>query len=164
MSYPPNYYPYDYDAYFRPTDPPQTIQGTQPMMPTSPQMTQTTQQVMPSADQTYVEQIIRFNRGNFAYVYMTFPGSGPSGTSINKVFYGMILSAGRDHIILRDFQNNRYYMLLMVYLDYLEFPNEFNYILPPPLTKEQYQMLKQQKVAVDQALQQYIEAYGQPSQ
>lgn len=129
--------PYAYNEYYRPTAPPQMTTAT-------------------DSKEQYIEQILRFNRGRFAKVYMTFPGPSGSGGGVSKVFYGMILSAGRDHLVVKDFENNRSYLLLMVYLDYVEFEGFLNYILPPPLTTEQVQFLNEQNKKVTEELQQYL--------
>ena len=77
--------------------------------------------------QSYIENILRLNRGKLATVYMTFENN----TEWNaKVFRGIIEAAGRDHIILSDPQTGKRYLLLMVYLDYITFDEELNYEYP----------------------------------
>lgn len=77
--------------------------------------------------QSYVENILRLNRGKLAAVHMTFSGEGENRT---KVFVGEIVGAGRDHIILKDPNTGHNYVLLMVYLDYVDYPEEINYYYP----------------------------------
>ncbi len=75
-------------------------------------------------EQSYIENILRLNKGKTATVYMSF------SDSINyrdKIFTGIIEQAGRDHIILSDPQTGKWYMLLMIYLDYVEFNSQINY-------------------------------------
>ncbi|HEX6594006.1 MAG TPA: spore coat protein GerQ [Bacillota bacterium] len=74
-------------------------------------------------EQSYIENILRLNRGKHATVYMTIDGN-------TKVFKGIIRAAGRDHIILRDPNTEKRYLLLMVYLDYVVFDEEINYTYP----------------------------------
>lgn len=76
----------------------------------------------------YIDNILRFNRGKLARVRMTFNSAGPS--SETKVFTGIIETAARDHIVLSDPQTGGRFLLLMVYLDYIEFPEEINYYYP----------------------------------
>src|SRR5690625_2080615 len=98
------------------------------MQPTIPQMQPglDTQGMLPM-QQSYIENILRLNRGKIATVYMTFE-SGGGGEK--KVFKGRIEAAGRDHIILSDPENNKRYLLLMVYLDYVTFDEPINYSYP----------------------------------
>jgi len=76
----------------------------------------------------YIDNILRFNRGKLARVRMTFNSGGAS--SETKVFTGKIETAARDHIILSDPQTGGRFLLLMIYLDYIEFPEEINYFYP----------------------------------
>ncbi|HAX72824.1 MAG TPA: spore coat protein GerQ [Firmicutes bacterium] len=77
--------------------------------------------------QSYIENILRLNRGKVCAVHMTFSGEGAHKT---KVFVGEIMGAARDHIILKDPNTGHNYVLLMVYLDYVDFPEEINYYYP----------------------------------
>lgn len=77
--------------------------------------------------QSYIENILRLNRGKIATIHMTFEnGSGEN----KKVFKGRIEAAGRDHIILSDPNTGKRYLLLMVYLDYVTFDEKINYAYP----------------------------------
>ncbi|OEF96656.1 spore coat protein GerQ [Desulfuribacillus alkaliarsenatis] len=78
-------------------------------------------------EMSYIENILRLNRGKLARVYMTFEGRRENNT---KVFEGIIEAAGRDHIILSDPETGQRYLLLMVYLDYVEFDEEIDYDYP----------------------------------
>ena len=78
----------------------------------------------PRQEESYIENILRVNMGKLCRVYMTFDGS-KSWT--DKVFEGILEAAGRDHIILKDTQSERRYLLLMIYLDYVEFFEKINY-------------------------------------
>ncbi len=75
-------------------------------------------------EQSYVENILRLNRGKVATVYMTFEGNREWNA---KIFKGVVEAAGRDHLILSDPQTGMRYLLLMVYLDYVTFDEELNY-------------------------------------
>lgn len=76
----------------------------------------------------YVSQVLRLNRGKIATVYMTFSGNEAAMTQ--RSFVGVIEAAGRDHIILSDPNTGHRFVLLTVYLDYVEFPEEINYYYP----------------------------------
>ncbi|MDC3414599.1 spore coat protein GerQ [Aquibacillus sp. 3ASR75-11] len=79
------------------------------------------------AEQSYIENILRLNRGKQATVYMTFENNDRWNA---KVFKGIVEAAGRDHIILSDPESGKRYLLLMVYLDYVTFDEELNYEYP----------------------------------
>ncbi len=75
-------------------------------------------------EQSYIENILRLNKGKKVTVYMSF---SDSISWKDKTFTGIIEQAGRDHIILSDPQTGKWYMLLMIYLNYVEFENKINY-------------------------------------
>jgi spore germination protein Q len=78
-------------------------------------------------EQSYIENILRFNRGKWANVYQTFEYN-PEWPA--KVFRGIIEEAGRDHLIISNPETGKYYLLLMVNLDYVEFDEPIEYITP----------------------------------
>ncbi len=84
-------------------------------------------QGMLALEESYIENILRLNRGKEATVYMTFENNEEWNA---KVFKGIIEAAGRDHIILSDPKTGKRYILLMVYLDYITFDEEINYDYP----------------------------------
>lgn len=80
-------------------------------------------------ERSYIENILRLNKGKQATVYMTFE-DGQQG--IAKTFKGVIEAAGRDHLILSDPQSGKRYLLLMIYLNYVTFDEPINYDYPNP--------------------------------
>lgn len=78
-------------------------------------------------EESYIENILRLNKGKIATVYMSFENKAEWSA---KVFRGVIEAAGRDHIILSDLQTGMRYLLLMIYLDYVTFDEELNYEYP----------------------------------
>lgn len=82
--------------------------------------------MLPS-EQSYIENILRLNRGKLATVYTTFENNREWNA---KVFKGIIEAAGRDHLILSDPQTGRRYLLLMVTVDYVTFDEEIEYSYP----------------------------------
>lgn len=77
-------------------------------------------------EQSYVENILRLNRGKTATVYMNFENSQWG----SKVFKGEITAAGKDHIILKDSQTGITYLLLTIYLSYVAFDSDIEYEYP----------------------------------
>lgn len=74
-------------------------------------------------EQSYIENILRLNRGKKVRIHMTFPDSNEFR---DKVFTGVIEQSGRDHIILSDSATGNWYLLLIIYLDYIEFNERIN--------------------------------------
>jgi spore germination protein Q len=109
-----------------PTMPPSTpagtpIQGIQTTPPAPP---------IPGLaplEQSYIENILRFNLGKVGTFYMTYENNSQWNA---KIFKGKIEAAGRDHIIISDTKSGMRYLLLMVNLDYVTFDEELNYTSP----------------------------------
>ncbi|MGZ0052555.1 spore coat protein GerQ [Brevibacillus gelatini] len=130
MPYQP--YPYGYEMYPSAQFPfgmqqqqPQMV----PMQPSGaliPGTPLTPGQVM---EESYIENILRMNRGKVITVYQTFENNSQWNA---KIFRGVLETAGRDHIILSDPQTGKRYLLLMVNTDYITADEELNYI-PPSL-------------------------------
>ena len=76
-------------------------------------------------EQSYIENIIRLNKGKIGRFYMTFPDSLEWR---DRVFSGIIEQSGKDHIIKSDPTTGKWYLLLLIYLDYVEFDEKINYI------------------------------------
>src|SRR5699024_11652741 len=100
----PAYYP-TYNTRQTPQQQGQAVQGELPM------------------EQSYIENILRLNRGKNVTVYMTFDNKP-------KTFTGIVEEAGRDHIIIKDADSEERYLLLMVYLDYIVFNEKITYEYP----------------------------------
>ncbi|MFD2922854.1 spore coat protein GerQ [Halobacillus naozhouensis] len=99
-------------------------------VPQMPQAQQTDGYNPPSMlpmQESYIENILRLNEGKRATVYMTFENNEQWNA---QIFRGIIEAAGRDHIILSDPETGKRYLLLMIYLDYITFPEEINYNYP----------------------------------
>lgn len=74
--------------------------------------------------QSFIENILRLNRGKLGTFYLTFEGQEPTS------FRGYLEEAGRDHILIREEDSERRFLLLMVYLDYVLFDEAINYAYP----------------------------------
>lgn len=78
-------------------------------------------------EQSYIENILRLNKGKLATVYMSFEGSQEWNS---KIFRGIVEAAGRDHLILSDPETGYRYLLPMVYFNYAVFEEEIAYDYP----------------------------------
>ncbi len=76
-------------------------------------------------EQSYIENILRLNKGKKVEIHMTFPDSTEWH---DRVFNGIIEQSGRDHIILSDPATGKWYLLLMIYVDYIQFDEKINYL------------------------------------
>ena len=75
-------------------------------------------------EQSYIENILRLNKGKKVDVYMTFPDSNEWR---DLKFSGIVEQAGRDHIIISNPTNGEWYLLLTIYIDYFKFYEKINY-------------------------------------
>lgn len=75
-------------------------------------------------EQSYIENILRLNKGRRVNAYVSFPDSSEWQ---NKVFGGIIEEAGKDHLIIKDTTNGNWYLIRILYLDYVEFMEPINY-------------------------------------
>lgn len=114
-----NYYP-------NPTFPGTGLNNnTVPNQESVPSLEQNTSFYNPqSEEQSYIENIIRLNKGKKAKFFVTIPGSNDWQ---DKVFEGIIEQAGRDHIIVSNPSNGEWYLILMIYLDYVTFDEPIRY-------------------------------------
>ena len=77
-------------------------------------------------EQSYIENILRLNKGKKVNVYMSYSDSVEWR---DKMYTGIIEQAGRDHLIISNPSTGKWYLLLMIYLDYVEFSEKINYKL-----------------------------------
>lgn len=77
-------------------------------------------------EQSFIENILRLNKGKKVTVFMTFPDSNEWR---DREFTGIVEQSGRDHIILSDPTTGKWYLLLMIYVDYILFDEKINYSL-----------------------------------
>lgn len=75
-------------------------------------------------EQSYVENILRLNKGKVASFYMTFPDANEWR---DRIFTGVVEQAARDHVVISDPKTGKWYLLLTIYLDFIVFDEEINY-------------------------------------
>lgn len=93
------------------------------VMPTTPPGNSNYYDTMPM-EQSYIENILRLNKGKIASFYMSYPDSNEWR---DKIFTGRVEQAARDHVVVFDPKNGKWYLLLSIYLNYIVFDEEINY-------------------------------------
>jgi spore germination protein Q len=78
-------------------------------------------------EQSYIENILRLNKGKLVTVFATFENNNQWNA---KEFKGIIEAAGRDHVILSDPQTGMRFLIPMVHVDYVTFSEEIEYEYP----------------------------------
>lgn len=72
----------------------------------------------PIIEQSYIENILRLNRGKKVQIYASYPDSTEWR---NMVFNGIVEQSGRDHVILSDPKTGSWYLILIIYVNYIKF-------------------------------------------
>ena len=75
-------------------------------------------------EESYIENILRNNKGKKVKAHASFTDSV---LWKDRVFEGIILNAGRDNLVLYNEEENKHYLILMIYIDFFEFEDEINY-------------------------------------
>jgi spore germination protein Q len=82
---------------------------------------------LPAVEESYVENILRLNRGKMGTFYMTYENNREWNA---KIFKGIVEAAGRDHIIISDPTTGMRFLLLTLNLDYVTFDEPIAYEYP----------------------------------
>ena len=77
-------------------------------------------------EQSYIENILRLNKGKKVTIYASFADALEWK---DKIFKGIIEESGRDHIIVSDPLTGKWYMVLMIYVNFVEFDEKINYLI-----------------------------------
>lgn len=85
----------------------------------------------PFREQSYIENILRLNRGKPGIFHFSFEHAIEAGKN-TKAVAGMVEAAGRDHVILSEAKTGRRFLFPMIYFDYAEFDEELNYFDQTP--------------------------------
>lgn len=75
-------------------------------------------------EQSYIENILRLNKGKKARAYFSFPDSNEWR---DKIFEGVIEEAGKDHLVMSDPKTGKWSLILLIYLNYVDFDERINY-------------------------------------
>ena len=79
---------------------------------------------MPIYEESYIENILRLNKGKQVEIYTSYPDATEWH---DHVFSGIIEQSGRDHIILSDPKTGKWYLVLMIYVNYVKFDERIIY-------------------------------------
>ena len=108
---------------YAPPQPPQP----QPTYPQQPPYSSPYGQLTPYVEESYIENILRLNRGKVGTFYFTYSDSNEWR---DRVYKGVIEAAGKDHLILSDPKTGKRQLLQLLYFDWAEFDEEINYDYP----------------------------------
>lgn len=75
-------------------------------------------------EQSFIENILRMNKGKRVNAFVSYPDSSEWK---NKIYSGIIEEAGKDHLIISDSTTGNWYLIRLIYLDYVEFMEKINY-------------------------------------
>lgn len=80
-------------------------------------------------EESYIENLLRLNRGKEAVFHFTVPSAQVAGQEGNTVVVrGVVVEAGRDHAVIREFQTDHYFLFPMVYFDFARFEEPITYL------------------------------------
>ena len=77
-------------------------------------------------EQSYIENILRLKKKKKVKAYVSYPDSLDWKDSI---YNGIIEQAGRDHLIISNPETGKWYLILMIYLNFVEFDEKINYTI-----------------------------------
>lgn len=106
-----------------------------PMQPVLPSVTPSGGLNVPGmlpAEESYIENILRLNKGKLVHLHSTFEHNREWNA---KIFTGVIEAAGRDHVIISDPETGKRFLIPMVYVDFVTFdePIDYDYQFGVPL-------------------------------
>lgn len=75
-------------------------------------------------EESYIENILRLNKGKLVEIHTTFEHNPEWGA---RIFHGIIEAAGRDHVIVSSPETGERYLIPMVYVDFVTFEEPIEY-------------------------------------
>lgn len=75
-------------------------------------------------EQSYIENILRLNKGKKAKVFCSFPDSTEWR---DKIYDGIIEQAGKDHLVISSPERGDWYLIPMIYVNWVEFEEPINF-------------------------------------
>lgn len=81
-------------------------------------------QITMQPEQSYIENILRLNIGKQAKIYASYPDSNEWR---DRIYDGIIEDAGKDHIIMYSREDDDWYLIPLIYLNWVEFETQINF-------------------------------------
>lgn len=78
-----------------------------------------------SGEQSYIENILRLNKGKKVKVFASFPDSREYP---DRIFDGVIEEAGKDHVIMSSPALGDWYLIPLIYVNWVESEEKLNFI------------------------------------
>ncbi len=102
------------------------MNGSYYQNPTFPNAINNYQESLPEepVEQSYIENILRLNKGKEVKAFVSFPDSSAWQ---NKIFDGIIEEAGKDHLIISNPTDGDWFLIPLIYVNYVEFMEKINY-------------------------------------
>ena len=72
---------------------------------------------------SYAQGVLQKNIGMTGYFFVSFPDSVDWR---DKIFYGVLTDAGDDYLLIYNEENNEYYLIWSIYLNYATFDRRPN--------------------------------------
>lgn len=91
--------------------------------PSSPNMGNWNNTMSTTNTNSYAQGVLQKNIGMSGYFFVSFPDSVDWR---DKIFYGTLTDAGDDYILVYNEDNNEYYLIWSIYLNYATFDKRPN--------------------------------------
>lgn len=75
-------------------------------------------------EQSYIENILRLNKGKKAKVFCSFPDSNEWR---DRIYDGIIEQSGKDHLVMSSPSLGDWYLIPMIYVNWVEFEEPINF-------------------------------------
>ncbi len=75
-------------------------------------------------EQSYIENILRLNKGKKAKVFCSFSDSNEWR---DRIYDGIIEQSGKDHLVMSSPERGDWYLIPMIYVNWVEFEEPINF-------------------------------------
>ena len=80
--------------------------------------------VVQSQEQSYIENILRLNKNKKVKLFASYPDSNEWR---DRIYDGIIEQAGKDHVIMSSPSLGDWYLIPLIYVNWVEFEEPINY-------------------------------------